>query len=137
MVTIPVTVRVGAVDTIEHPDNDGDLSYLEQDCFNEETDTEPAGYGMRRIAAYGEEWWFVGLEVRATIELTREDGTILSHDHRDAALWGIESDCGEEYRAQVIGELREELAHMIREEFGSDIEGLDNVTGPAWGVPAH
>ena len=83
------------------PDDDPDLSWLEQDCMNEPTDSEPAGWGTRRLAEYGQTWSMVGVVVETLCE---HGGTVDS-----ASLWGIEDDSGAAYFAQVVADLSSEL----------------------------
>ena len=90
------TVRVTVT-----PDDDPDLSWLEQDCWNDATETEPEGYGRRRLAEYGETWSMVGI----VVDVLCEHGGIVD----SASLWGIEDDSARTYFGEVVGELCAEL----------------------------
>lgn len=106
----------------EVADDYPDLSWLEQDCWNEPTDTEPAGYGNRRIASYGDEWWMVGVVVDADVWFRgRRYGT-------RASRWGIESDSHDGYTREVADELRDELRRELRDALGDEVGGIADAT---------
>jgi hypothetical protein len=96
-----MTEQVARVVVRKVIDQDPDLSWLEQDCFNEPTATEEEGWGRRRLTSYGEDWVMVGMVATAKC---KHGGTI------DAtSLWGIEDDSGDDYFASVALDLLDEL----------------------------
>jgi hypothetical protein len=104
-------------------DEEPDLSYLEQECFNEpDSDGENANYGKDRIKAYGHDWCMVGIIAEATIEwedVWSEDGqTCLAAGGTtsvEQSVWGVESDAdsalAQEHGEDLIAELRIALGH--------------------------
>jgi len=103
----------------EMDDDSPDLSYLEQDCFNDPKEGKP-NYGFERLAAYGGDWHMIGIRAVATIWVQRvgyqANYTIKSH-----GLWGIESDSEESYLQSVYKEecsqLQADIAAMGAAEF--------------------
>ena len=100
-------------------DSDGDLSYLEQDCFDGPGETD----GPARIAAYKRgEWHFIGVRAVATIWIQR-DNWRTSYTLESPGCWGIESDSGESYLKEVFAEecamLRSDIEDMKNAEFKS------------------
>lgn len=71
-------------------DDDPDLSWLEQ--TDQEMGKGWSAYGKERLAAYGDEWWSVGLQCRAIVRVLNAEFSIDSDE-----LWGIESDSGTDY----------------------------------------
>lgn len=98
---------------IEH-DDDPDLSWLEQECFNaaQEGSTLPnegLNYGRDRIAAYNRsEWHCIGVVVEVDYECLSCRET---HMSTSAGLWGIESDSDRAYLASVAEDELFELGH--------------------------
>ena len=88
------TVRV----VVEH-DPDPDISYLEQDEFDE------------RLKAYQDgEFAFVGVRAEADVVIGGVVQTLTS-----GGLWGIESDSDREYIEEVAGEEYSELRKILTE----------------------
>jgi hypothetical protein len=100
-------------------DSDGDLSYLEQDCFAGDGEMD----GPARIEAYERgEWHFIGIRAVATIWIQR-DNYRTNYTLESPGLWGIESDSDESYLKEVFaGEcdtLRADIEAMKNAEFKS------------------
>jgi hypothetical protein len=108
-----ITLDVESVRFTAEHDPDPDLSWLEQDCFNEPTADEPAGWGLRRIDAYNRGDWHM-LGVRAVLVL--KGGTEIA----SPGLWSIESDSEPAYLVDVG---REEL-HEVCHAHGIDPDAL-------------
>lgn len=83
--SIKTTVRIEVV-----PDNDPDVSYLEQE-----------GFEARRAEYRADAFSFVG--VRVAVE-THDTDSGVSTRTQTAGLWGIESDSGEDYFREVAAE---------------------------------
>lgn len=59
-----------------------------------------------------EEWWYVGVIARATIAVPYgKDFITMTID--SPGLWGVESDSGEDYIAQIFAEERATLVEML------------------------
>jgi len=115
--TVKIDVEITSVRYVKAVDPDPDLSWLEQECFNDATDTEPADYGKRRIEAYRQgEWWAVGIYAEA---LTRDETVIA----RSGGVWGIESDSDDAHFNEVASDERSELSSSL----GLGVDGLDSV----------
>lgn len=120
-VTQPTCTRI----VVEHaPDYDPDLSWLEQECFNDyqEGSTLPDGgvnYGRNRIAAYERgEWWCIGIRATATV-LVPMGGMSVIQTIESGGLWGIDYDPaspGDErdpYLASIETEQMDELRDIL------------------------
>jgi hypothetical protein len=101
--------------------------------YDGETATDAARYTMhdyRRMEAYNRsEWWMLGICALATVVLT---GTTIQ-TLTSGGLWGIESDSGEEYFAQIEREELDNLAEQLRAAGFTDAairEALANVERP-------
>jgi hypothetical protein len=107
-----VTITFARVETY---DSDPDVSYLEQDCFNNPKDGEENA-GHKRIAAFKRgDWHMIGIRAKATIIIRRKFGAT-HYELESPCVWGIESDSGEEYLKSVF----EEECDVLR----ADIEAL-------------
>ena len=81
----------------EYEDNDSDVSYLEQDCFDNEA-------GRERLAAFKRgAWHMIGIRAVATVHVTRGQMTT-SYTLESPGLWGIESDSEDSYLQSVFKE---------------------------------
>ena len=99
----------------ECPDVYPDTSYLTQtydDCEAAEAAKYRAQDAARLAAYYQDEWHYVGIRARADITVTRP-GYSVTYTLHSAGLWGIESDSGAEYFAEVFKDQCEELAADI------------------------
>lgn len=71
-------------------------------------------------------WWFIGVQVSAVVDVPGEGSRTVT----SPGVWGIESDCGEEYVREVaedeIAQLREELEGMGVVDFSlfADVSSL-------------
>lgn len=117
-VELTTTATIEKVEVAWKYDEDLDLSYLEQECFNEAVEGRPEseGEGLRRIQAFHRgELWAYGIRAIATIRF-ETNGT--SHVTRidTPGLWGIESDSDESYFREIGGEelwqLRQDLVAL-------------------------
>lgn len=115
----PAVVRLVKL-RIEHlPDDDPDLSWLEQDCMQPE--------GTYRLHAYGESWCCIGIRAVARILVpTGPAGHGILQEVSSGGLWGIESDSDWAYQMEVA---REELAALrgILETMGVDVSNWDEL----------
>ena len=133
--TLETVAEVREVKVTWQYDQDPDLSWLEQECFNDyqEGSTLPdggLGWGMKRIEAYNrDEWFMVGLQATARIHFTT-NGVSHYQDFTTPGLWGIESESGEDYFREIGGEelftLRQDLMAL-----GLDFQDSDVV----WSLP--
>lgn len=118
MSEVKVTVTFSRQEMV---DESPDLSYLEQDCFN---DTE-AKEGLARIEAYKRgDWHMIGIRAVATIWVQRYlPNYRTQHTMESAGLWGIESDSEESYLQSVYKEecsqLQADIEAMKTAEFKS------------------
>jgi hypothetical protein len=91
---------------IADDDTAGPMDYLFQDEDYREQDQE------RLDAWRAGEWRFIGIAARAVVTVIRDGiGTVLEFD--SPGLWGVESDSGEEYLAEVFAEECEQLKACI------------------------
>lgn len=82
----------------EADDDSPDISYLEQDCFAGDGETD----GPARIAAFKRgDWHMIGIRAKATIIIRRENYAT-HYELESPGLWGVESDSGEEYLKSVF-----------------------------------
>lgn len=99
---------------VEH-DPDPDISYLEQEDFEE------------RLAAYkNEEFSFLGVHAEADVVIGGVVQTLTS-----GGLWGIESDSGDEYIEEVAVQEYEELRKILK-TVGVPTADLPLEMDPAW-----
>ncbi len=103
------------------PDSDGDYSWLEQtpaQLGSLETAVGSLGtavWNRRRLNALRNgDWWFVGVRVVVDVAMVNlRGGTENTFTLDSAGLWGIESDSGAEYFAQVAADEWGELAPQL------------------------
>lgn len=102
-------------------DEDPETSYLEQDEFKE------------RYEQYkNDQFSFVGVKVVAEVYTKQAAGGYRSHTIESGGLWGIESDSGKEYFAEVAndeaGQLKDELQKLNIDMAGgfTIFEGSEN-----------
>lgn len=98
---MPATLA--AVRMIEVPDESPDPSYLEQDWFEE-----------RRAEYEAGDFGFIGIQAQAEIHVPHGAGYI-TETITSPGLWGIESDSGAQYLAEVYEEERAVLFEMLAE----------------------
>lgn len=95
-------------DDFEIPRCDREYSFFRPYAAGEKAGTEDfQKYGKqdyKRAEDYGNGWNYVGVRAEATIEVNDREQTI-----RSAGCWGIESDSGPDYLAEVA---REEFAQL-------------------------
>ena len=76
------------------------------------------GYVLRdykRIESYGTDWWMEGVIVSVSLD---------EHALGEASLWGIESDAGDEYRAEIVAELTAEAVEEARRALVGMLEAV-------------
>lgn len=105
-------------------DHDPDISYLEQDCFNDKDN-----YGRDRIAAFNRgEWGMVGVVARAVVQRVDSDGyTTGQPENVETSLWGVESDSEKAYFQELGEGLLTELQKVLdnpRPVYPEWIQGL-------------
>jgi len=68
-----------------------------------------------RMAAYESgDWGYIGIMARAVIHIPIGGNSFRVLKLESAGLWGIESDCGDEYKRQVFDEERDELLSQLQ-----------------------
>lgn len=110
----------------ECDDDSPDLSYLEQDYNDVEDAAERVKYREQdraRLDAYRrDEWRMIGIRAKATIWIDRP-GYRTNYTLESPGLWGIESDSGEAYFAEVFADecatLRADIEALKLAEFKS------------------
>ena len=99
----------------------GDMGRNEFRYFNpamtgEETgNPESPEQDYKRAEAYNlGEWWMIGIRASVTIQIpSRQGGWWTMHKISSPGLWGVESDSGEDYFAEVFEQECDVLAEMI------------------------
>lgn len=71
-----------------------------------------------------DQWYFIGIKAKAEIHTSSNGKEWLVNDISSGGLWGIESDCGDEYKKEIGEEQIGELA-MTLKEFGFTEEEID------------
>jgi hypothetical protein len=109
-------------------DCDGDTSYLTQDYAEVEDVVEREKYKAQdaaRLATRGTDWHFIAIRAKALIRIDHYTGDQLRvsyfHELTSNGLYGIESDSGESYFAEVFedecAQLRADIEAMKQAEF--------------------
>jgi hypothetical protein len=98
-----MSATLAAVRMIEVADESPDPSYLEQDGFEE-----------RRAEYEAGDFGFIGIQAQAEIHVSHGAGHIIQ-TITSPGLWGIESDSGAQYLAEVYEEERAILFEMLTE----------------------
>jgi hypothetical protein len=118
-------------------DESPDLSYLEQDYVGVTPASERDKYieqDKERLAAYNRrDWHMVGVRVVAHILVPIGGKSFRMFDIASAGLWGIESEMGEDYFAEVEAEEKSELISNIK-KMGEAFANLDDEGNP---LPSH
>lgn len=98
------------------PDEDPDLSYLEQD-YRDAPPAERERYqeqDRERLAAYREgEWSMAGVRLAAEITYDREGYIDSPLELRSAGVWGIESDSGRAYFVETARSQDDDLRGQL------------------------
>lgn len=102
-------------------DPDPDLSWLEEDCWNDyqEGSTMPDGgvdYGRNRIQSYQDgEWWCITIAARAKV-LVPMDGSSIIQQVESGGLWGIDYDpeTPKDERDAYLTEIEQEQVDEVR-----------------------
>jgi hypothetical protein len=112
-------------------DEDADLSWLEQECWNDRQEgstlpDEGKDFGLNRIADYNHGlWWMVGVQAAARVSFTT-NGITHCHEFTTPGLWGTESDSGADHFREVGAEelftLRQDLAALGLDFDDSEVE---------------
>lgn len=107
-------MRLDRVTITTEYDPDPDLSWLEQDSWNEpDASGENENYGRNRIATYGADWHMVGIIATAYL-IVEEDGVEAPY-LIDTSIWGVESD-SDSADVQELGEEQlSELRYMLEQ----------------------
>jgi hypothetical protein len=104
-----------AIRVLVLPDEDPDVSFLDQDEFED------------RKQAYGRgDFSFVGVRAEAEIVVDGILQTIVS-----GGLWGVESDAGDEYLREVADEEYNDLRRILK-TLGVPTSELPNQVDPKW-----
>lgn len=77
-----------------------------------------------RLKTFGEDWWMSGIMAKAEIHTSVHKDSWLIQSVRSGGLWGIESDCGDEYEMEVAEEQLSELKAVLM-EFGFPESEID------------
>lgn len=98
--------------------------YVDPDKFEEEQAKAQA-----RFDGFGDSWHFVGHLVRAHISVPIGGGSFTQFSLESAGLWGTESDCGDEYSAELWEEQESDLKAQLR-AMGLAFLTLDGAASP-------
>lgn len=123
----PQRVRI-SWDCVREHDDSPDRPDERDDGFWPSLDPDAAGYigeggdfnaemekAQARMAAWeADDWHYMGLRCRAIIHIPIGHGSFRVLTIESAGLWGIESDCGDDYVRQVFGDERETLLAELR-----------------------
>lgn len=94
-------------------DESPDLSFLEQDYADVNPRAEREKYKAQdreRLAAYNRgEWYMTGVRVVADVLVPIGGNSFRSFSIASGGLWGVESDCGESYLAEIEADEKAEL----------------------------
>jgi hypothetical protein len=118
MTTTTLKPFVESIEIVVCSDDHPDPSYLEQEGWEE------------RLKQYREgDFYFVGVYVAAMLSLrTPQGGWMRAGTIRTPGLWGIESDSGDDYIAEVAGEELDQLNEMLA-ALGIDTTDLPDPEG--------
>lgn len=100
----------------EHPD----LSWLEADRgrYDDVEDAEDRqryeAEDRRRLEAYGSSWWMIGVRAKVTVWVPIGGNSFTRYELTSAGVWGVESDSGEEYLAEIFDEQKAELVDALK-----------------------
>ena len=97
-------------------DDSPDLSYLEQDYKGCNDAEQMRAQDALRLAAYKrDDWHMIGVRAVATVTI-HDARSRCTHQHmlKSCGLWGIESDSGEAYLAEVYAEECAQLSADIK-----------------------
>lgn len=123
------------------PDGDPDLSWLEADSGRHddvEDDAERAKYEAEdaaRLASYGHAWACVGVRACLRIAVPIGGHSFTTYELTSPGLWGIESDSGEAYFAEVFEEEKAALWDSLR-KVGLAVLAFDALALPQGAAPA-
>lgn len=106
------------------PDDCPDVSWLEPDScrYDDVTDHEQRAEYQRldavRLAAfYAGDWHMTGIRAKAELHIPYGQDYIVSTIHTPG-LWGVESDCGNDYRDDIYSDEVDTLKAMLAEFAG-------------------
>jgi hypothetical protein len=72
-------------------------------------------FATERMAAWeAGDWHYMGLRCRAIIHIPIGHGSFRVLTVESAGLWGIESDCGDDYARKIFGDEKETLLSELR-----------------------
>lgn len=98
------------------PDDDADLSYLEQD-YSDCPPDEAAQYregDAQRLRDYGNTWSMIGVRAKGELQIPYgPGGTYILQTIHSPGVWGVEDDSGEEYLNELYAEEKATLLSML------------------------
>lgn len=99
-------------------DEEGDLSFLEQDYADVEDADERAKYqaeDKKRLAAFNRgDWYMTGISVVAEVLVPIGGNSFTTFTLASAGLWGVESDAEESYIAEIAAQEKAELIGSMK-----------------------
>lgn len=103
-------LRVDEVRIVHLIDECPDLSYLEQTYSGCEDAEQYKEQDAKRLAAYNRgDWYSIGIRAEAVVSYPCGYGSRRMETFRSFGLWGIESDSGAEYIAEIEQDQLEDL----------------------------
>ena len=106
----------------------GDLERNQYRYFhpaNAET-ADDAERDYMRMEAYNRgDWWMVGIRAAVILDIPCKAGGTITQRITSPGLWGVESDSGADYIAEVYAGECDQLAEML-EAMGITVEGVAN-----------
>jgi hypothetical protein len=115
------TLTIDSIEIETIPDDDPDVSWLEQEGFEDRRETYELGY-----------WYLFGVRLLARITLEHAGRIPETIELRTPGLWGVESDAGEEYLDEIAADELPMLVEDLRAfgfsptEIGEAIAHLDH-----------
>lgn len=108
-------------------DTNADVSYLQDTASNylgctvEEIEEYVRQDEARLAAYYANEWHMIGIRAVATIWIERE-GYLTNYTITSPGIWGIESDSGDDYLAEVYADEQAILRADIEAMKGAEVQ---------------
>jgi hypothetical protein len=107
--------KLHAIQVIVMPDDDPDISFLDQDEFEDRKEAYRRG-----------DFSFVGVRAEAEVVV---DGIV--QNITSGGLWGVESDSGDEYIKEIAGEEYNDLRQILK-TLGVPTSELPAEVDPKW-----